>query len=277
MGIYVDYSKSVVPVPVAILKSADVVAVGRYLGWDGEPGYQNTHKNITKTEADALVAAGIAVWLVFEYAPAAAARGASQGAADGKLASLQLDGLAAPSGMGVYFSVDYDIPDYAPNLPNAPKNAMAKLGPVGEYFKAIHATHPRYEVNGYGGFWAVSRLLDAGLINRGWQTIAWSGDQWDPRAVLRQEPSLITVQGISADVDVRTNSASVRDFGQWPRPVTPPPPPPPHPTSGSQKGWKYCSRCRCLFWPGEEGFCAGGGFHEAEANSYTYTLQWSRP
>ncbi len=70
-------------------------------------------------------------------------------------------------------------------------------------------------------YWAVSRLLDAGLIRRGWQTIAWSGGKWDPRAVLRQE--LTQVFG-AADVNLLVSSAA--DFGQFPRPAVPKPPPP---------------------------------------------------
>src|SRR5260370_707603 len=95
-------------------------------------------------------------------------------------------GAAAP-GTGVDYAIDFDVKDSAPALPaGGPANARAKLGPGAAYFDAIRATPPTHEVDGYGGYWAVRRLLDAGLIRRGWQTTAWSGGQWDSRAVLHQ-------------------------------------------------------------------------------------------
>ncbi len=223
----IDYSVARPPIP--LLKAAGVTAVIRYLGWDCEPGYQCTRKNLTLPEKNALLAAGIQIGLSFEYGATAALNGARQGTADGQLASRQLHdlGMAAP-GTGVYYAIDFDVKDYAPALPEGgPANARAKLGPVAAYFDAIHATHPTHEVDGYGGYWAVRRLLDAGLIRRGWQTTAWSGGQWDSRAVLHQLAS--RWQGF-ADVDLHT--ASGPDFGQWPRPVLPPAPPPAVVTDG---------------------------------------------
>ncbi len=216
----IDYS--VLRPPIPLLQAAGVTAVGRYLGHDCEPGYKCIHKNLTLAEKNALVAAGIQIWLSSEYAKDAATLGAPQGTKDALLASRQLAalGMAAP-GTAVYYAVDFDIGDYAPALPETAANARAKLGPVAKYFDAIHATRPNHEVDGYGGYWAVSRLLDAGLIKRGWQTLAWSGGKWDPRAVLRQE--LTQVFG-AADVNIHTAAAA--DFGQWPRPVVPKPPPP---------------------------------------------------
>ncbi len=196
----IDYS--VLRPPMPLLKAAGVTAVGRYIGWDGEPGFQDIHKNLTLAEKNALLAAGIQIWLSFEYAADAALSGAPQGTKDAALASRQLHdlGMAAP-GTAVYYAVDFDLGDYAPALPATAANARAKLGPVAAYFDAIHATHPNHEVDGYGGYWAISRLLDAGLIKRGWQAIAWSGGKWDPRAVLRQE--LTQVFG-GADVNLHT-------------------------------------------------------------------------
>lgn len=216
----IDYSTLRPPMP--LLKAAGVTAVGRYLGWDCEPGYQCIRKNLTVPEKDELLAAGIEIFLSFEYLADAARDGASQGARDCHLANQQLNalGMASP-GTAVYYAVDFNIPDYVPALPETPANARAKLGPVAAYFDAIHAAKPAHEVDGYGGYWAVSRLLDAKLITRGWQTIAWSGGQWDSRAVLRQE--LTQVFG-AADVDLHT--AASPDFGQWPRPAVPKPAPP---------------------------------------------------
>jgi len=193
---------------IEMLKDAGVTAVGRYIGWDSAPGFHLTGKNITKAEADALIGNGISVFICFEYAAGAALLGAAQGDEDGKLAGEQLTAYGAPADMIVYFAVDIDIPDFAPHSAD-PK---AKLGPAADYFEAINARAPAYNVGVYGGHYAVSRVLSAGLAKMGWQTIAWSGGQWDSQAVLRQLGT--QAWGSNADIDV----TRADDFGQWPRP-----------------------------------------------------------
>ena len=76
----IDYS-TFRPAP-AMLKTAGVTAVGRYLGWDCEPGYGCIRKNLTKGEAAGLLADGISIFLSFEYAANAAVNGQPQGAKD---------------------------------------------------------------------------------------------------------------------------------------------------------------------------------------------------
>jgi len=215
---------------IAQLKAVGVTAVGRYIGWDGVSGYPNTGKNLTRAEANGYITNGISIFLAFEYLASAAALGADQGRKDGALAEDQLGKLGAPVATGVYFAVDYDIPDYAPSEPNTPANARAKLGPIGDYFAAIKALKPGYRIGVYGGYWAVKRLFDAELVTMGWQTIAWSGGNQDPRINLLQ-----TVQTPPlADVDVNIHVAKQADFGQWPAPTPPPttnPTPPATPKS----------------------------------------------
>jgi hypothetical protein len=208
--VIIDYSTA--RPSVATLKAAKVTAVGRYIGWDSVPGYSSIGKNLTAPVARALIASGISIFLAFEYAADAALKGHAQGVADGKLATQQLAALGAPAGMTVYFALDFDIPDYAP----ASSDPRAKLGPAAAYFDGIHSTNPHYTVGVYGGYYAVKRVLDARLAAMGWQTIAWSGGQRDPRAVLYQTGAT-TLGG--ADVNVHEGTAA--DFGQWPRPATP--------------------------------------------------------
>ena len=193
------------------LKAERVTAAGRYIGWNSEPGFGNPGHNIDKAEADTLVGNEISVFLCFEYEAAAATKGSMQGTADGKLASKQLAELGAPAEMTVYFAIDFDIPDYAPNSTD-PKT---KLGPAADYFAAINALHPRYKVGVYGGYYAVSRAMDAGLAEMGWQTVAWSGGQVYSQAVLLQPGTMMW--GTNADVDLLLHGAA--DFGQWPRPA----------------------------------------------------------
>jgi hypothetical protein len=214
--VIVDYS--VLRPTINALKASGVTAAGRYIGWDDQPGFRSIGKNITAAEARTLISAGISVFLAFEYAADAVTKGAGQGRKDGELASRQLAALGAPAGMTVYFAVDFDIPDYAPHLAGTPPNAIAKLGPAAGYFRAISMLTRSYRVGVYGGYWAVSRLLDAGLAVAGWQTVAWSGGRRDPRAVLYQLAGTAPIAG--ADVDV--HEATGPDFGQWPRPGSQP-------------------------------------------------------
>lgn len=212
------------------LLAAGVTAVGRYLGWDGVAPYPNTGKNLTKAEAEGYLSNGIAVFLVFEYNANAPSLGAEQGMADAELAKKQIDALGAPVTTGIYFAVDYDIPDYAPGIPNNPSNAMQKLGPVGEYFAAIKRFNAGYRLGVYGGYWAVSRLFDAGLVTMGWQTVAWSGGNVDKRINLLQTTQAPPFAG----VDVNVHEQKQADFGQWaaPRdPIKPTPTPPATPKS----------------------------------------------
>lgn len=205
----IDYS--VARPSIAALKAMNVTAAGRYIGEDGEPGFGDIGKNITRPEAKLLLAAGIDIFLAFEYGAAQAAKGARQGEIDAQLARRQLQALGAPESMTVYFAVDFDIPDYAPKS----SDPRAKLGPVGDYFNAIKSLALPFTTGIYGGYYACKRALDAGLADMAWQTIAWSGGQWDPRAVLRQQIAQI----LGGDVDrLGIHTAPGDDFGQWPRP-----------------------------------------------------------
>lgn len=223
MGIIIDYSTSR---PSMIqLHGAGVTVVGRYIGWDGTAGHSNTGKNITSAEKDALLANGIDIFLAFEYEANAAALGSAQGHADGTLAVSQMSALGCPDGMASYFAVDFDIPDYAPSLANTPANALAKLGPIGEYFKAIKPLFTKYAVGVYGGYWVVKRLFDANLIHYAWQTVAWSGGQVHPEAALLQTTATAPFPGS----DINIHEPKVPTWGTWnqSKAVTPPPPPPP--------------------------------------------------
>lgn len=207
------------------LKAAGVTAVGRYIGWDSVPGFHSIGKNISKPEADSLLAAGIDIFLVFEYEAAAAVHGAVQGNKDASLAGQQLAAMGAPEGICSYFALDWDVPDYAPHLLDTPANAMDKLGPVAEYFKAINNAHHKYAIGAYGGYWPLKRLFDAGLIHYGWQTVAWSGGHVESRASLLQTTSKVSISG--ADLNIHENN---KGWGTWLQAkaalATPTPPPP---------------------------------------------------
>ncbi len=58
---------------------------------------------------------------------------------------------------------------------------------------------------------AVHELFNVGAITWGWQTYAWSGGMWEPRAHIRQYHNSVNLAGASVDY----NRSMQADFGQW--------------------------------------------------------------
>lgn len=207
----VDYAwgyKAGVP---AELKAAGVKFVCRYLSTPG-----NT-KNITREERFALSRAGLQIVTVFETTAGRALSSRAGGIADARSAQTQLTGLAAPVGAPVYFAVDFDA---------TPEQQTA----INAYLIGAASVLGKNRVGIYGGYYPVKRALDAGVCRYAWQTYAWSGGQWDPRAHLQQYRNGMRLAGMSVDY----NRATRTNFGQWfatptpptPRPLPPVPPPP---------------------------------------------------
>jgi len=115
--------------------------------------------------------------------------------------------LGAPSGLIGWFSADWDVqPSEIPAVLAYLNAAASVLG------------GKRY-VGCYGGLRAVSAAIDAGF--GGWQTVAWSGGQWDPRAVARQTGRQLIVGGVQVDENVIINLAAL---GAWGGPASTPTP-----------------------------------------------------
>lgn len=165
--------------------------------------------NLTAAEVSDMHSAGVAVAVVWEKKqigqPDRVTLGRPAGVADAQAAVAQANDVGLPDNP-IYFCVDFDIPDYSPG--NA--TARAKLGPVGDYFEGVLSVLPRERVGVYGGFYAVSRVLDAGLAEWAWQTAAWSGTKVDKRIHLFQRIGIVTVDGVDCDV----NEARQDEFGQ---------------------------------------------------------------
>ena len=179
------------------------VAVCRYLTVVTD---QTRGKLLTRGEAEGLSAAGIGIVSVFEFDTKDALGGYHQGKEYAALAHEQHAAAGGPHNRPIYFGVDFDVPDYASGLPNTPEHALAKLGPIGEYFQGCQDVLGSHLTGIYGGYWVVKRLFEANLVSFGWQTVAWSGGQLYPRAALYQT-------GFHNTYDV--NLVEVGDFGQW--------------------------------------------------------------
>lgn len=156
--------------------------------------------NISAAEAADLRANGVDIGLVWERKiigqPDRATQGAAAGTADAQAARAAASAVGL-AGFPIYFAVDFDVPDYAPSS----SDPRAKLGPVGDYLEAARSVMGFWLMGVYGGFYAVSRALDAGLASLAWQTLAWSGSQEDPRIQLLQRLVGTTVSGVGCDVN----------------------------------------------------------------------------
>src|SRR5215470_1232840 len=187
----------------AQVHSLGAVAVCRYLTVVTP---DSAGKLLTRGEAERLSAAGIGIVSAFEFGAQDAMGGHGQGKEYATLAHEQHTAAGGPSGRPIYFAVDFDTPDFASHLPNTPEHALAKLGPIAEYFRGCNDALGTHLTGAYGGFWVIKRLFEANLISFGWQTVAWSGGQRHPRAALYQFD-------FKGDYDV--NVADVADYGQW--------------------------------------------------------------
>lgn len=184
----------------ADLKKAGVKFVCRYLT-DGRPSLPG--KQLLPKEFEDLQANGIAVVFNWETTANFMLGGASQAAKDAATALAYIRSMPnAPEHPVVYFSADWD----ATPAQQVPINAY--LQTAGDILGGPN------KVGIYGGYWPVSRALNAGLCKYAWQTEAWSGGNIDSRINIMQRNRMgyRYIAGIPCDV----NEAHTDDFGQWP-------------------------------------------------------------
>jgi hypothetical protein len=196
----------------ADLAAAGITFVCRYVA---SGGTELPDKQLTADEFVDLTNNGIQVVFNWEAGAANALNGAPQGTADALAALTNIRALpGAPTFPVVYFSVDFDATPANQTLINAYLQAAA-----------VVLGGPQY-VGIYGGYWPLSRALDAGVCNWAWQTEAWSGGNVDARINIMQRNSLgyTTIDGVQCDID----EAHTTNFGQYIL-ATPPPPTPPEP------------------------------------------------
>lgn len=174
------------------LRDAGYTFAVRYLSHD------TTGKNLTIDEADALIGAGFDVVVNWEHGARDALAGRERGAADAAEAARQAEAVGMPPGRPIYFAVDFDAtPDQLPA--------------IDDYFDGVASVLGVARTGAYGGFAPIKRLLDGRRITWAWQTYAWSGGRWDPRAQLRQVLNRVIIAGAEVDID----EAWADDFGQW--------------------------------------------------------------
>ena len=219
MSTGIDYSFNPHP-SVSAMKHAGVQFAGRYIS--ANPANDANGKNLTPPECRALLAAGISIIMVVEEGAAMMLGGHAGGVAAARHADAVVKALGMEN-MPVYYAADFDA-------------TPAQQQPINAFLDGAASVTGRSRVGLYGGYYPVKRALDAGKCKYAWQTIAWSGGQWDTRAHVRQGLSF-ALDGASVDHD----TGMFPDYGQWPRPA-PPRPQPQRPGTKSgptQKGSAY--------------------------------------
>jgi hypothetical protein len=191
-----DYTARIAP---AALKAAGCAVAFRYV----MPQTPYWVKALRNAEAQELLAAGIPIVSNFESSANREDGGAQAGHDDAVTLLGDWHALGAPPGLIGWFSADWDVqPSEVPAVLAYLNAAASVLG--GKKY-----------VGCYGGLRAVKAAADAGFGI--WQTVAWSGGQWDPRAVARQTGRQLIVGGVQVDENLITNLAAL---GAWGGPTT---------------------------------------------------------
>jgi len=189
MALVLDYSAG--RIPGEALVDAGVTAVMRYLWF---PGQQ--HAYLTDTEAADLRAHGIGIGPIFESTANRAAEGFDAGVADAHTAVNQLDVVGAPADQVVYFTIDFDA-------------AEEQQDEINAYFRGVASIVGVDRIGCYGGFYPLSRVLNAALSKYGWQTLGWSGGNKEARAALYQNGERMSVAGVDCDINELTGPAGL--------------------------------------------------------------------
>jgi len=189
-----DYTERIAP---AALKAAGIAVVFRYLSNPGWP------KNLTKTEAAELLAAGIPIVLNYETTADFMLGGYSAGQACARSARAQATALGAPATTRIYYSADFDV-------------TAAQIPIVMAFLQGAASVDGAAEVDEYGGLRLAQAAAAAGM--RPWQTVAWSGGVWDPHDVARQTGVQRTVGGVVV-VDVN-EIEDLAALGAWGGPTS---------------------------------------------------------
>jgi hypothetical protein len=181
----------------AAIAAAGYRFVCRYLSSGGLalPG-----KLLTPAEADDLRANGIDIVSNWETAAEEMLGGYDAGCSAAAAALNQALACGGFEDRPIYFSADFDA---------APEQQIS----INAYLQGAATVLGTGYVGIYGGYWPVSRALDAGVATWAWQTQAWSGGNQDPRINILQhnDVGFVTINGVECDVD----ESLTADFGQW--------------------------------------------------------------
>lgn len=200
------------------LKRRGVTAIGRYYAARGS-------KRITKTEAQAICAAGLQLFIVYEDS-GSPELSVDRGRHDGQIALSQAKAIGQPQGTPIYFAMEH--------LPNG--YTEKDVAGIKRYFEGIRrAFGDSYKIGCYSNGTTLQALLDAEAIQYAWLSASLSfdgshafkaGRKW----CLAQDPHIDqNWRGVSVDVNdvngdfgafvIETNGAEV-PVSDAPHPVT---------------------------------------------------------
>lgn len=190
-----DYTSAISP---SLLRGYGCRFVVRYLS-------RYSWKSLTRSEAQALEAAGIGIALVFEDGAKNAWGGYGQGQSDAEYAFNQAkDIFGGDRGGKITFAVD-----------NPTNGQPAVTDP---YFDGVASVFSKPRSGPYGDVYVVSHQANRGF-GALFQTYAWSGERLDGRAQIYQYSNDHNI-GPGVDYD----HVYYADYGQWnERPVSPHP------------------------------------------------------
>jgi len=196
----VDYSFT--PPTVQELRSAGVTFVCRYLS-------HQPSKNLTRSEAEALSAAGIDIVANWETDKKGFMTSVdATPARDAESALAQARSCGMPDGRPIYFSLDVDPRGFS----------AGEWDRVFTYLDGVAAVIGRANVGIYGGFLAIEKALGARKAQWGWQTSSWRGRHptdhdlvWSDLAHIQQFDHELPLGHGQVD----HNRAVTDDFGQW--------------------------------------------------------------
>lgn len=190
--IWVDYSFA--RPDLADLKRRGCKGVIRYLSQGA------SKKILLQPERDAILALGLDLVLNFEWYTSRCNEGAAAGASDGKVALAQALALGYPQGGCIYFSHDTGVYDWPQ---------------IEAYFRSARKSlDGHYKIGAYGSYDLVRHLHQLGLIDYGWQTLAWSGHNPDGTR-RRYSWAAIYQNGEALVPGTDTNVVSSTDIGSW--------------------------------------------------------------
>ncbi|NOU63190.1 DUF1906 domain-containing protein [Paenibacillus sp. LMG 31461] len=165
--------------------------VCRYLAPSG------SWKRLTANEAVICSNAGLWIVSVFERGATNALAGAAQGKDDGALALKYAKEVGQPEGTVIYAAVDTDV-------------SSSHYNAIEEYLRSFDEQIQGYELGIYGEYEICEEMRIRGVVNKLWQTYAWSrGAKISDPNVYQYENDVIE-NGIGIDRD-----ESNGDAGGW--------------------------------------------------------------
>jgi hypothetical protein len=162
-------------------------------------------KNLSRSEADALHAAGVATVTNWEWTADDWTHGYDTGRLYAQRAANMHADCGGPPDAPIYFSVDRDLGAYGDKSVEACR----------QYFAGVRSVFGPARTGIYGGRYAVKLAHDEFWCKWFWQTYAWSNIStlgWLPYVHLQQYNNGETVAGTSG---IDLDRAMMADYGQW--------------------------------------------------------------